>query len=994
MDIIPVILGTVKYNKIIKSRIPSNAPHALVPLKRSKRWYRSEDYASTLFLHDFAGGVNLFFGTPEFRKVKCSDKQLQTPTKTTVLQREVAISQEKQLKSACNDWSGGAVSISYRYPYEIDTKNSPRKKGKNVKKVKSYEIGFDTEYVQEGTSRRLLSYQFSIYANDTMYAWICLPRNGRRLPLHVLLSWFLADMNEQGLGFSYSESNDIWLVCHFGSVDYTTLDNFEYVMESSDSLRKTIVSIEKPVFLKIWDKTGHSAVNKIFLRDTTLLAPAGSSLEALGKVLGITKVDIPQEYSKSRMDEFLVSDPKEFLLYACIDPVVTLYWFMSVKSFLNINKVPVTIASHGANYVKKKVIKIKGWKSRDFESRFLGRTKTVEEKGNGRAKSTQEWKNTLSPAMDAAAQSYYGGRNECFMYGIHKGPWYDYDLSGAYSIAMEMLKTPDYENLTIKTDLNEIDLNCYVAVDIEFEFPSNTAFPCLPVRDPEGRGLVFPLTGRTWASAPEIVLARKMGAKLKLATGGYYHVPMLEECPFGEAVKDMIENRERAKAEYGSKSVPDLLWKEMINSTYGKLGQGLRDKRAFSTRKKATQPTPFSPITQPFLASYITSFIRATATGSMEELRMAGYRIASVTTDGFLSDAPPEVVFNLSAYGFGDIYREKRLYVAGKDDMFEIKHRAEHVVIFTTRGCFGVGEIWDKDKDGKDKLWELPQAKAGYYFKGLEGDFKSKEDKHNRETEYLAALFLSRDGKVSYTKTILPSLRDYLLNKKELAHDETKEIKWEFDFKRKPDVNSAHEEALLLSGKYYTHLSFETIPWESHEEFNEVRSYRDDHISMYLPLKEKRSLERVLFYAFNRKAVREAGYYVRDRNSDEDSEILKPFILSLLGAYLNGDLSNPWRDETYETIANEVNRLVKETYGYDVSLSVNDLKNAKRRYKGLIESNLMQDLRKLFEGGMLIVADSVGANRVCERQKIRLPTKARQKREQEDPALCEQGAFT
>lgn len=111
MDIIPVILGTVKYNKIIKSRIPSNAPHALVPLKRSKRWYRNEDYASILFLHDFAGGVNLFFGTPEFRKVKCSDKQLQTPTKTTVLQREVAISQEKQLKSACNDWSGGAVSM-------------------------------------------------------------------------------------------------------------------------------------------------------------------------------------------------------------------------------------------------------------------------------------------------------------------------------------------------------------------------------------------------------------------------------------------------------------------------------------------------------------------------------------------------------------------------------------------------------------------------------------------------------------------------------------------------------------------------------------------------------------------------------------------------------------------------------------------------------------------------------------------------------------------
>lgn len=954
MDIIPVILGTVKYNKIIKSRLQSNAPHALIPVLRSKRWYYRSYYATALFKHEFASGANSNPENQNFRKLKCPCERLETQGKTNEVECKTKLSYSKADSNRCNHTLCGVVPITHRYPYLNGTTKNPRQGHKPSRELHSYEIGFDTEYVQEGDCRRLLSYQFSIYKNGTMWAWICLPEHGRRLPLNVLISWFLSDMNEQGLGFDFTVENNIWLVCHFGSVDYTTLDNFEYVMESSDSLRKTIVSIEKPVFLKIWDKSGNGALNRVFLRDTTLLAPAGSSLEALGKVLGITKVDIPPEYSKSRMDEFLVSDPKEFLIYACIDPIVTLHWFMSVKKFLNIGKPPVTLASHGASYVKKTIMKAKGWKSNEFDSRYLGRFRSIEEKGQGKVKCKHEWQPSLSPAMDAAAQSFYGGRNECFMYGIYYGPWFDYDLSGAYSIAMEMLRDPDYEHLSIKTDLDEVDLDCYVAADIYFEFPRDTNYPCLPIRDPEGRGLIFPLTGRTWASAPEIVLARKMGARLKLANGGYYHVPMLGGCVFGDAVKEMIQNREKAKKEYGAKSVPDLLWKEMINSVYGKLGQGLRDKKAFSTRKKVTQSTPFSPITQPFLAAYVTSFIRASATGSMEELRMAGYRIASVTTDGFLSDAPPEVVFNLSAYGFGDIYREKRLYVAGKDDMFEIKHRAEHVVIFTTRGCFGVGEIWDKDKNGKDKLWELPQAKAGYYFKGLEGEFKSKEDKHNRETEYLAELFLSRQGKVTYAKTILPSLRDYLLNKKELAHDETKEIKWEFDFKRKPDIDSAHEEAQLLNGKVCSHLSFTTLPYESYEEFNELRSYRDDHIKMYLPLNTTKLLRRLVFYAFNRKAVREAGYYVRDREASEENEILKPFIMSLLGAYLKGELSKPkeWKKKSYAETAETVNKAIKEAYGYDINLTRDDLKKAKSRYKGLIVSPLMDELRKLFEKGV------------------------------------------
>ena len=67
----------------------------------------------------------------------------------------------------------------------------------------------------------------------------------------------------------------------------------------------------------------------------------------------------------------------------------------------------------------------------------------------------------------------------------------------------------------------------------------------------------------------------------------------------------MIENREQAKQQYGKKSIPDLLWKEVSNSVYGKLGQGLSGKRAFSTRKRKTQETPFSSITMPLSLIHI-----------------------------------------------------------------------------------------------------------------------------------------------------------------------------------------------------------------------------------------------------------------------------------------------------------------------------------------------------------------------------------------------------
>ncbi len=57
--------------------------------------------------------------------------------------------------------------------------------------------------------------------------------------------------------------------------------------------------------------------------------------------------------------------------------------------------------------------------------------------------------------------------------------------------------------------------------------------------------------------------------------------------------------------------IENEFWKELTNSCYGKTAQGLREKRVFSLRKRRGERIGESAISNPFYASYITSFVRA-----------------------------------------------------------------------------------------------------------------------------------------------------------------------------------------------------------------------------------------------------------------------------------------------------------------------------------------------------------------------------------------------
>ncbi|MCU6875972.1 hypothetical protein N4696_24810, partial [Escherichia coli] len=86
-------------------------------------------------------------------------------------------------------------------------------------------------------------------------------------------------------------------------------------------------------------------------------------------------------------------------------------------------------------------------------------------------------------------------------------------------------------------------------------------------------------------------------------------------------------------------SLEEKFWKEIGNSLYGKLAQGLRAKTAFDTARGVNRSLPPSSVTQPFFAAHVTGFIRAVV-GELMNALPSDSTVVSVTTDGFLTNCP------------------------------------------------------------------------------------------------------------------------------------------------------------------------------------------------------------------------------------------------------------------------------------------------------------------------------------------------------------------
>lgn len=685
-------------------------------------------------------------------------------------------------------------------------------------------VGFDTEFkapnvpvtradVKAGDAKfEVLSYQVwcRIYdpagkAPDVEWGGVLYPKKGERIDSGALLRFAVECGIKDGAVSKFPTS--VILVGHFTRADIPALSDFKKLTVFMDSVRNTFLTLKE----KIWVSPlvdDPSLMLEVQLRDTMLLAPEGSkSLAAIGDLVGAPKIVLDpdpakEQFFKENMDQLLADQPKLFETYALRDAQICVRYALMLldlhKEVLGEAVLPVTMTGIGVNLL------LKAWDA-EQKDRFalLGKTVIKEKvydprKGRYRTKKTVVNQENVELHLRLATECYHGGRNEQFWFGPgFEDTWTDYDLSGAYPTAMSLIRTPDWENMTLSKVVADFTADVLGVALVDFEFPNSVRFPSLPVRS-QG-GLFFPRKGRSYCASPEIAVAAALGAKLSIQHG--LIVPYKDDFRmYGSFIKYAIGRRN----EHPKKSFMNLFWKENANATYGKTAQGLMEKRVYSMREHGTVPLPESAITNAYNAAYITSFPRALLAEILNALP-EDVTVFSATTDGFLTNAT-EAQIDLAQQGpLATLFRESRGFLTGKAEVLETKHAIRRPLGWRTRGQATL--VPGRSNYGEDYDYVL--AKGG--IKSPDG-----VDTTRQRNAHIVDLFMNRRPDSVINMSILTGLRDIVEYDADLVRKEAdRRLSMEFDWKRRPSA--------AVDANTPRHLAFCTEPWDTIEQIDRVR---------------------------------------------------------------------------------------------------------------------------------------------------------------------------
>jgi hypothetical protein len=711
-----------------------------------------------------------------------------------------------------------------------------KKTGPNSKIDDYLIIGFDTEYVSKSINdgdfeNELLSYQWccQVISSDRTksdeWSGLVLP-NGPKVSDRLKIQEFVELAISEGLkkDKKLKIPRDIYLVAHFTRSDIPGFRDFKgeegKEILNLSNIRNTFVSMRKDVDIKLND----DIEVRLKIRDTITLTSANSkSLDDLGKMLKVPKLKLSKEQI-SNMKVVLEEEPELFERYGIRDceiclkyTVLMMYQYQGLTGRFNL---PQTLTSIGVDLLEQ------NWKKRGHELvSMIGKEKTKRKIWNkklGRFDYTTKtsYKEKLYFSQDFIRESYHGGRNEQFYFGPHKKDvWYDYDLKSCYPSCMSLIGIPQWDEVShISEDwwkdpdrpFKPIDLTF---VQVDFTFPPSVRFPCLPVRT--DHGIIFPRKGISLTHISEVLLAKRLGCELKFLDGR--HVPQnrdgyesykdgYRKRTFQSFLIDCIQKRES----YPKGSQENFFWKEIANSSYGKLAQGLRERRIYSVEEDDMQNLPTSKITNPVFASFITGFARGVLSEIMNNLPKDKI-VFSVTTDGFLTNCSEEELEESAKGQLSRYYKDSRHKLVGDDSILEIKHIIGQPLGWRTRGQSTLVE-------GKSKKYEnIVLAKGGIKL----------PEKLAKEQEYpvINDYFFNREPDTFIPMTLGLGIKDMYREGVDFVDKKfNKRLSMEFDFKRKP-LNYGE----MKVGSYEPHLIFDTQPWDDVDQFNKIRFLWEDY---------------------------------------------------------------------------------------------------------------------------------------------------------------------
>ncbi|HEB4910954.1 TPA: hypothetical protein R0C60_001339 [Escherichia coli] len=687
-------------------------------------------------------------------------------------------------------------------------------------------IGFDTEYVFNPETRQndILSYQsYVVLPDNTGISNIIYPPDSQkksRLSFKEFLCQTITPLLETGVITKWPGIINIY--AHFIRADIASFANFwsdykillkgirgtvssfknRYGIDF-DEQQERRVKTEQIMFDK---RTSPPRCSNVAFIDTLLITPGGMGLAECGELLGLPKLTIPAPYSITNMREYLLGDRAGFEAYALRDAEIAVRYALQVRNFcareLMIDRVPATIGamavSRFTKTLKENNISPEVCLGTHIKTRELWLTEK------------QAFRTIKNPASVPSRElfetfpinCYHGGRNECFMMGVTPSDhWYDYDLAGAYTTGLLDILTPDYGNIRLSKNPDDYCGHVMGFALVTFRFPESVPYPSLPVRTDQ-YGLFFPLSGESWATAPEIELALSLGAEMTIHNG--IIVPWIcDTSPhnsestsvFLPFVQQVRENRNR----HIKGSLEEKFWKEIGNSLYGKLAQGLRAKTAFDTARGLNRSLPPSSVTQPFFAAHVTGFIRAVV-GELMNALPSDSSVVSVTTDGFLTNCPLDKI-NMSG-PLSSRFQSLCDIVDPGSSMLTCKHEVSQLIAMKTRGQLTYRAIQGKP---------VVHARAGV---------KPPADIPRSDyNDYMVDLYLNRLPGQTLSRSTLISTREMWLSESDLvSREQDIRLNLEFDFKRQPVQPAMNEGHLLM---FYR-------PWDNMEEALQQRSLFDD----------------------------------------------------------------------------------------------------------------------------------------------------------------------
>lgn len=654
----------------------------------------------------------------------------------------------------------------------------------------------------------------------------------------------------------------ICLLCHTGLVDLTAFETkgLRKVLKQLSSIHKGMVSLKNiKLHADLLDNKyirnhKHIYPFSLIVRDTLCHAPADQRrLKDLGEAISFNKVALEGNWIE-RMDELLISNPKLYFEYASTDSVVTLAYSACLYGA---NMVPpVTLTSAAAKVLQANISEYLDIVTKDeFNLVYRGLRKvnrgSVETDSCGigfiKAASLEPCNLDSKFILEAASSAYHGGYNGCSDVGYYEEISYDYDLHNAYPTSMVLIPDIDYE-APIKETLTDISLDelgakyfqnddpmqLMLAYIDSFAFPEDTAYPCFVLmvkgvpcypleydsKSPSCRDVdLLCVTG------PELYLAYKLGCKAKISKLYVMNPLELEEQTedgantiishsLADGVKQFVADRALAKA-YAKdnkikNSISDKILKTMVNACYGKIAQNVIPKKNWDAYSEQMNVSTPSPISNPVSAAFITSIVRCVLISTLNHCVNNGYKVYSVTTDGFISTVPEDKLKAMPLDGFTKLLNKSRLFLTDNQspDIWEIKHAQSNLLNATTRGNISL------DSGGVC-------AHCGVHSEYEKG---SIEDRIWFETS-----ILKRNKKVPYTINIWASFKeiieglviDFCVTPKERAQS------LDFDCKRKPIRESIYTAKPVIEGTEYEIACFSTAPYKDVKEFKLYQSVRE-----------------------------------------------------------------------------------------------------------------------------------------------------------------------